>query len=273
MSPAMVLTVGTSLFHSASWEAEGPLADVPGYRSWLRRQELLREPRQRDRDARTQKVVEARLLESDQGATVDPKPWVEILPEELRGGTFPTPEHTMRFSAELATLLILAEQRKLSVRELLLSYDALWIPADPTRYGPQAGERKSYVAAVHLQAYLNRIAGEEKARLWEIPNLSSTRPRELLDALSVLRGRAVDLGEQYLQIDLVLTGGFKLYGYVLAPLASGTAPTESRLIRLVYIHETGYGGGEREPLVQMDARHVQIGSEHGVLREPVWGFG
>jgi hypothetical protein len=270
----MVLTVGTSLFHSASWEAAGPLEGFAGYQRWLRRNELLREPRQRDRDAPTQSVVEKRLLDTDQGSTVGVEPWVAILPEELQAGTFGTPEHTMRFSAELATLLVLAEQRRQTPRELLCSYGTIVIPADPTRYGPEAEERKSYVAAAHLRAYLNRIAGAEKACLWEIPGLASTRPKELLAALATLREKALNLGDEYPhQIDLVVTGGFKLYGYVLAPLVTGVAPTDGRLVRLVYIHETGYAGGEHEPLVQMDARHVTIGAHHQELQESPWGLG
>ena len=100
MSRLMYVTVGTSLFESATWQAADELVGkVRGYEEWLT-EETLRSPEAR-RSHRLAARIRAALAEHLSVANVGE--WTEFLPDELRAGVHRGP--AMRYSAELATIL------------------------------------------------------------------------------------------------------------------------------------------------------------------------
>lgn len=232
MSKEMFITVGTSLFRSASWEPRGRVQDLgEGYEEWLLG-DALRSPQMRMAGGGAHTV--ARLQERIKKHNADE--WSGYLPQELRDGD-PPAATAMRYSSELATLVLMAAEEGRPLRKLLRSYAAIQLVA--------AEEAETYPAACHLAYYLNRIAGrqkEELARVWHIEGLSSTDPgvllgrtesgllRLLLEVYQRCRESTVR------QVDLVISGGYKIYGAVLSqllPLLDNEEP------RLIYIHEEG----------------------------------
>lgn len=233
MKKVMFVTVGTSLFHSASWEASTEvLRDVAGYDQWTSEQ-LLREPEARKKSpagARIQDRLEF-VLNVDNAAA-----WAERLAGDLLSGEtdFTT---VMRYSAELATILKLyqEEARSETLPEFLRSYTHIYLPCDTSAQGAAP---LAYVAANHLAAYLNRLAEANGmlAKIMPIPGLSSIVQDELLGTntgLGLLADRLVGETEAADQVDFVISGGYKLYGVFLYPLL------ETKKARLLYIYEGG----------------------------------
>ena len=234
MNRAMFLTVGTSLFHSASWE---PVEDlkiaVPGYEAWTREDLLLSPERRKSaKDAEhTLAGLKSRLLEHNAST------WAARLPADLRSGR-PDRGTAMRYSAELATVLKLAEHEPQgggALGDFLRSYDAVRLVSDSTFY-PDRG-RLSNVAAHHLAAYLAALApGWTGARPEDVPGLSSADPRELRpddegSGLPLLAKKLRTAADRHQSIDLVVSGGYKIYGIFLAPLLA------SARFRIIYLHE------------------------------------
>src|SRR5258708_2708508 len=106
MPRAMLVTVGTSLLHSASWEPDPALLiEIPPYAGWMAR-EFLVSPDLRRSDVRSAFIrakLEKRLTAGNTWT------WTERLPRDLRDGA-PAPGTLMRYSAELSTILKLAEE-------------------------------------------------------------------------------------------------------------------------------------------------------------------
>jgi hypothetical protein len=234
VSRAMFVTVGTSLFHSASWEpVEDLMIAVPGYEAWTRGDLLVSPERRKSaKDAeRTLAGLKSRLLE--QNASI----WAARLPAELRSGR-PDRGTVMRYSAELATILKLGEhepQSSGSFGDFLRSYEAVRLVSDPTFYADRG--RLSNVAAHHLAAYLAALApGWAGARPEDVPGLSSADPDEFLpdddgSGLPLLAKKLRMAADRHQSIDLVVSGGYKIYGIYLAPLLA------SSRFRIVYLHE------------------------------------
>jgi hypothetical protein len=263
MSKLMFVTMGTSLFHSASWEPrEGKLPCViPDYDEWLNgRPPGGEEPAPRESpEARLRSPHSGSIRNALQGALHprNGKSWAEFLPPELLAGS---PAEPMRYGAELATILKMHEDvnriSPVSLRDFLASYSRIRIISDSD------ASDLSATAAAHLVAYLNRVANADLAEALTIAGLSSTEPGRLLGtqdekgALEKLAEeiRAVirDRREQPESVDLVISGGYKLYGVALTHLAELGVERRKELrlpsFRLLYIHERGddlmiYSGG------------------------------
>jgi hypothetical protein len=233
MSKVMYVTVGTSLFHSASWEAEAIRHDVGYYHEWTD-EETLKSPEDRKRAIHGRKIQES--LESALTAT-NAGQWADRLASDLLSGK-PDTTTVMRYSAELATILKLFEDKggaTATLGDFLRSYDHIYLPCDSSGKGTAS---LPYAAAHHLAAYLNRLAGNDGllAQPLPVPGLSS-------DRRDVLLGETTGLGqlsklienEKATQQDFVISGGYKLYGVYLYPLLEA----EDRSVRLLYIHEDG----------------------------------
>jgi CRISPR-associated protein (Cas_APE2256) len=230
MTKVMVVTVGTSLFHSASWEPKE--VELPQYAEWTARGERspLTKPEQRKRTSHSEKIQSWLTNTLRTNNTED---WAKRLAGDLLSpspdaGTF------MRYSAELATILRLFEVSRefAAFPEFLSSYARIYFVCDSDSPAP-------YVAAHHLSHYLNQIAGTDAlSQAFPVPGLSSDEP-------DVLVGETTGLGclSQFLlfalaqtdQMDIVISGGFKLYGIGLYPLTE----LDHRAVRLLYIHEEG----------------------------------
>ena len=232
MKHFVVITVGTSLFHSATWRCEGSLAGISGYKRWTEEKAFIESPRLRDRDPALVSSRLGDLLTEDNSEEL-----AAFLPDELAMGDF-LPKETMRFSAEIASLVKLAAVERCTPAELLKKLDGCYLPADPLRRPVDQKRNPSYVAAVHLKEYFDHIAGAEVASLWGVTGLASLRPKELVLGLEDLleRLRSLEPKGQPFRLDLLIAGGFKVYGTVLAPLALGPFPGD---VRVHYIHEAG----------------------------------
>jgi hypothetical protein len=142
----------------------------------------------------------------------------------------------MRYSAELATILKLSEQEKEgdgSLGAFLRSYESIELACDPSRY---AGRSLSFVAASHLREYLNLVAAEPRARLCNISGMSSPRIEDLWaddGGLAKLGEKVGNILDRASFLDVIISGGFKLYGLYLAPLVT------HKWARLAYLHEEG----------------------------------
>lgn len=237
MSKVMFVTVGTSLFQSASWEPQddGELpVKVPYYRQWLAAEQL-GSPEAR-RATRYARETENELREALDGKNA--AQWARFLPSELFGDGWPAPATVMRYGAELATILKLheLEGKSRSLRDFLRSYEIHVIYDDRVS---ERGTAPVFVAARHLIGYLDAIAGTAVAAPLEIPGLSSTDPELLIGSKAKPTGLwklactlepVVKAGER--DVDILFTGGYKLYGVVLSHLSSYPR------VRLMYIHET-----------------------------------
>lgn len=235
MSKVMFVTVGTSLFHSASWEAsESVLRDVPFYDRWTENDSILREPEARKKLPAGDKIQQRLeyVLRTDNTGV-----WTGRLAADLLRGE-PDPVTVMRYSAELATILKLFEIEGKSFPTLgafLGSYAAIYLPCDSSAQGDA---NRVYVAAHHLAAYLNRLAEADGmlAQPLAVPGLSSHEPEKLLGArsgLGKLASSLLDAARAGDQLDVIVSGGYKLYGiYLYQRLAAEGLP-----VRLFYIHE------------------------------------
>ncbi|MCB1037279.1 MAG: hypothetical protein KDD47_25845 [Acidobacteria bacterium] len=230
MSRTLLFTVGTSLFHSATWRVEGPLAEIRGYRRWVEKEDLLESPEKRKLSPG---FTEQELL--DLLRSTSPDEMAELLPDSLTepGPALRTPA---RYCAEMTTLLLLSEIEGADLGPFLERYDRILIAADPVRKGEPLIHKDGYVAAVHLQATLRRLAPSTECRLLKIQHLSAQGVRYLQKGLEGLRDAAADaVREPDAALDCIVTGGYKAYGYMLAPLALG----EASRVRLIYNHEKG----------------------------------
>lgn len=255
MSREMIVTVGTSLFKSATWEpwteGEGEhkrQMPTPDYSHWLER-DLPKSPLLRACDGRVRQGLEEMLGDDNDTG------WAEHLPPTLS-----EPSHGLemkRFSAEMTTLLRWADDEDApggagqGLRALLSAYDRVWVVADEATRD-EKGRRLSWTAAVHHAAYLNHLAEREVAKLHDVDGLASHRPDELQAGLIELgkwvRGRlAFDVSREF---DLMLTGGYKVYSYLLSPLGYNRHG-----VRFIYGHEAA---GQ---LVILTGAQIRVGNQ------------
>jgi hypothetical protein len=179
----------------------------------------------------------------------------------------------MRYPAEMATLIKLAEVEvdagaARDLREVLSGYHRIYVIVDPEDYATggearrRAGERLSYVAGMHLRRYLAVILGEDEAvdkvELLKAQGLASRDPGRLL-ARDRKAGVLCLLDEidnrrrehRPARMDFVVTGGYKLYGMVLAQLAA----FKETKCRLLYLYEKG------DQLLRLTRAEISMGEE------------
>jgi hypothetical protein len=230
----MYVTMGTSLFHSATWEATDEVCEkVPGYREWTEG-DCKTSP-----DRRQMHPLYASIRDGMQAAlnARNAEWWAAWLPKDFRNEE-PSPGSFLRYSAELTTILSLSETRPhgSTLSDFLKGYDQARIVHDDRT---SDGEKNlPYVAAVHLAYYLNLLAAQaDFATCVPLTGLSSSDPQEVLEGLGRLADDIEEARERFQRFDVIASGGYKLYGPVLADLRS----TENISIRLIYLHEGGRG--------------------------------
>lgn len=268
MTKLLFITMGSSLFQSASWDPDRlPASELRSYSRKARKSAFLDSPEERSRLQAVRGELESTL------DGTNPEKWAGCLPEDLRRGA-PRRGTAMRYSAELATLIQLAEEEVDrgevdSLRELLKSWEKVFLVVDPEDYGSGAGEAGgeaapageglSYVAGKHLRRYLETILDEEGERdgfrteLLPVPGIASREAERLLGEESGVRRLLGEIrsreGEHRPDhVDFVVTGGYKLYGMVLAQLAV-RAKIQTRLL---YLYEKG------DQLLQLTSRHIRM---------------
>ncbi len=254
MKPVLFVTVGTSLYESATWDpAKEPAVSLRGYRAWTiadGADATLLSPDNRRLHSQAL-LLRAQLVEKL--TEVNGEEWAGALPEELFGVC---PEaQAMRYSAEVATLLLFAQDHRRNLetlRQFLVRHE-IRIAFDPTER--ESDRPRAIVAARHLIAILRRLAPEGAVEALPIEGLSSPDPKQLLAKerglgafLSEVRKEASRDGTVE-KVTIILSGGFKIYGILLGHLLGQGTPN----LRLVYIHESGTS------LVEVDSHGVAIG--------------
>jgi hypothetical protein len=232
------------------------------YKEWLNFRERLASPEKRrlsPHGQQTQSDLEQHLSGNNAGD------WADCLPPLLLSGS-PDPDTLMRYSAELSTILTMAEDPvermgATSLADFIGSYSAIHIIYDDL--APDGGERHlAYIAAKHLECYINRLVRHNVANLLKVSGLSRTDAERLIgtpqekSGLTLLASRLSDLiknNPQLERIDFVISGGYKLYGVALAHLTARKRPE----VRLIYIHETG-----RKLLVFSERELILDGVKH-----------
>ena len=220
MKKIMLVTVGTSLFESASWkfDEDGILEQIPLYAQW-----------------------------NDKGKAADPEPGPLLSPEKRRltgkriidqlktsitmenaeefSGFFenkPSKEELLRYSAELSTMFELAYEYGDNICEGLgLFKDNIWLIADPN---PVKGmPNPQYIAALHIKAYLEKTIPGLGVEIMEIPGLSSTARRILLDkdgqtGLLKLGNEVKEKLKEATELVVAASAGYKIYAVLFGAL-------------------------------------------------------
>lgn len=211
----LVVTVGTSLFSSASWNCEGKLASAKGYCGWI--EDHLDNPDKRRREGfRTAEAIE----------------------ELLREGTEVTVKHfatdfdrPLRYAGEITTLLRYSQSEGEGsegfAEFLRRRYEEIHLLAasDVTN--------DSNVAARHLQVILRDKLGHPKVTM---PGLRSPYLREMLPQF---QRHLANLANRGVEADLLITGGYKAFS-LLAGKFVATQPSD-RQWRALYIYEADIG--------------------------------
>lgn len=224
-----MVTVGTSLFSSASWRCAGKLAKVKGYRLWT--EELLDAPAQR----RTEHADTASRIEKLLGEG-----------EETTAEHFElSVDHPLRYSGELTTL-IRAWQRWAEGEEdfaafLRRRYARVELLASSNESSP------SRVCARHLQVVLRDKLGHPRTALPQ--RLRSPHLEELVEQLG---GYLAELSERETAVDLLVTGGYKAFSLLAGRFVA--RPTTGRSWQALYVHEDDLG-----QLIVEGRRTVEVG--------------
>lgn len=206
----LVVTVGTSLFSSASWRAEGRMALVRGYREWTEEPLLENPGRRRTEGWRTVIEIEDQL---------------RAAPTELADRFVWDPQVPKRYPGELTTILRLHErdaQSPETVAEFLRrSYERVELVC------PSAKRDPARIAAEHLAVVLEKVLEHPSVVLADV--LTSSHLADKMEQFARYLESLPDEG-----IDLLITGGYKSFALQAGLRASGRPPG---VWRLLYLHE------------------------------------
>ncbi len=228
----MYVTMGTSLFHSATWEPTAEVCQrVPGYEEWTK-DDCRNSPSNRLGHALSSSIQNS-LRQALRAEKTDE--WVRALPQSLIEGN-PSPASFFRYSAELTTILKLSEENAMggTLSDFLNGYAQIRLVCDQVSNGPNL----PFVAATHLKSYLNVLA-PLRTELVVIPGLSSHDPEKLLreeaSGLPRLISEVRNAVHESEQIDIVASGGYKIYGVILSQLLGLMGVS----VGIHYLHEEG----------------------------------
>ncbi len=230
MDKLMVVTVGTSLFHSASWNKDNEdFKKVLGSywenyaKHWAaddERKGLFTPEYRRKNDYGLEALFEKELTFDNANTWVD-----RLAPYEKY-----TPKtHKMRYSAEIATILGFGEkQTEKPWKDFLNDYVIKFLHDVDHKAG------STYHLAQHLSVYLQKLinGSPKKITAQPIPNLSSEDPTHLAEGLKeyyMYLDQA--LASAFEIVDIVISGGYKIYGFISALLMGNPK------CRIIYQHE------------------------------------
>lgn len=213
----LVVTVGTSLFSSATWRCEDAF-NFRGYRKWI--ESFIEDPAGRRGEGSGTAGELKRLL--DESGTDLTKTYF-----------MPDFDRPRRYSGELATLLRcyqspLSRSGESFAAFLQRSYQEIQLLAATN------GSNPSNVAARHLQVILRDKLGHPNVSMPE-----TLRSSYLHELVGFLRDHLVKMARAGTEVDLLVTGGYKAYS-LLAGKFVATQP-EDRNWRALYIHEEQEG--------------------------------
>lgn len=228
MSPQrnMIITVGTSLFESATWANEGPLEEVEGYAGWLE-PGTLESPAGRTGYRSFDGEVTGERISARLKTRIDGRNAVQWAEQVTPGFGQP-----MRYSAEIATLILRAREelkRELDPQNFREFLQANYSSINLVCSNDPADE--SQKAAFHLREYIYRLTGEEARPVFSVnvaPVITGSRLNEKVQSLFRY---LLDLKSE--EIEIVASGGYKIFAVSCAQLLPRHASW-----RLVYMHES-----------------------------------
>lgn len=233
----LVVTVGTSLFHSASWDEENPVfcqelgkSEAKKYKTeWAnpgdnRNLGGLHSPKLRMRNGG---ALEDRFKEKLKATEKNVARWAEWVALPVEAGAL------MRYSAEIATILSLAKSESLAagqtIEEFLAGYAGIYFFYDDDE------NSLAHIAAKHNMTYLQKMIGATpgKIRSKEIAEFSAETPHKLAQGLRAYRELMTRLRDNNpnAMVDIVISGGYKVYGLI------GYGFLSQDRFRIIYLHE------------------------------------
>ena len=209
----MIATVGTSIFHSASWDENKDgldeiMPDFIRYKEMCSKQHLLESPESRKIQYSDVAENMKKILKVNNAVE-----WAKYVAEY--SNTTPL----MRYSAEIATLIgfvkIEGVNRGIPWQNIIKEYEIIFLH-------DHHDNNPSKIAAFHNAEYLKKIIGidELDSKPVKITNFSSEIPGELVDAVVGLQKfvqlqiKAGKTGYHYKEVVMVVSGGFKIYGLI-----------------------------------------------------------
>jgi len=232
----MVITVGTSLYQSASWQTQSvPLAKNLGYSRWVH--DYLDNPRRRasmvegDCGSETGIRIELELqaLLKVENATE----WARYVERDMR--------HPLRYSAELATMIKLYDLEGQHYRDLsgFLSeiYSVIHLVTDEDTMD------HGHIAAHHLLEQIKIFVPEVS----DLPKIEPKIAGQHLDNKMVSLSSVLALLPVDSEVDLLLSGAYKIYSMVASMWL-----TQREKWRAIYLHQ------ERDHLVRLTKDSIQI---------------
>ncbi len=235
----LIITVGTSLFHSASWRCEGDFSAITDYRRWCEPAQLSSPSARRAwSDMATGAAISNQIQELLTAGPEDP----EVV------GLFDSGFHLQgQYSAEISTLLAmrLKLDRHVALAGFLQTYSSIVLLHGGNRNPAEA-------AARHLAAVLREHAGVTTSQCQTLEGM--TIQQELQSLVNYMEN--LDRSPA----DLVATGGYKAFAVALAHIywqRSGDG------WRLFYLHDSDMGELIQEWQVGTNHR-IEVGD--GVIR-------
>jgi hypothetical protein len=251
MEKVMIVTVGTSLFHSASWNKNiGPFQKILGSscktysRHWAEGAGLTSPEHRRKHDGGLEEILSS-AIKADNADD-----WAQWLAGYQRKVT-----PVMRYSAEISTILNYSNRQKADEWQAFLQEYTFNIVHDANTVTP------TYHAAFHIKAYLSKLinADADEVHLCGIRGFSADQPQPLKEGFKSFGEVLHRARETYGQIDVVISGGFKIYGLAAALFL------EQGKFRILYQHE------QSDDIVIFDQKQVSIGDERTELPEMFLG--
>ncbi len=220
MKRRLVVSVGTSLFHSASWRNEGPFALIRGYAEWLRPPQI-GSPSKRSALANDTNgaAVEAEILNVVAGLEASNSGVIWF--DTAHGNWDPAG----RYSAEITTLV--AMRRALAPDSTLAAFlEATYDQVD--LLAAESHNDESHIAGRHLQ---RALAAHSDCKVRLVLFEGASLGPQVQSIVDTLLERTPER-----HVDLVVSGGYKAFavamGHVYWQRARGGSDW-----RLFYLHE------------------------------------
>lgn len=248
MPKYMFVTVGTSLFNSASWRSDAMDADILGsldlaraYNNWCAH--YLGSPSKRARDY---------LLSNKIGEILKCAPNETPLTRNL--ATENPHIHYKRYSAEISTIIKYATR----VEEgddwqgFLREFQILLITDTNDYSGTEQATMKQI--SEHLSEQLRILAGNVSCELLPCPGLSANQPRALKTNLINILKTVYKISTNDAESVFITSGGYKILGNYLFSLINYSNIDNAEC---VYMHE------DSEHLIRCKRNEVWINDEMG----------
>jgi len=219
----MIVTVGTSLFTSASWKPEGPFSHIDGYSLWATEHDFLGAP-----------AARARMCRATGGTTVAGSTVEAGIENAIRRDSNDAAKYlappldasaASRYSAEIATIVSMWQALSADIVHgvadfLKASYKEIRLLCSSDE------DDKSFVAAGQLKAQLATL-GQGLGTIVRLEN--RIEGGSVIEKATSFKA-VIDALDSDSAVDFVISGGYKIYAAIVTRLLRGDW-------RIFYLHE------------------------------------